>query len=388
MSRPLRVLALDGGGIRGIITARVLAALEARCNKPVAGLFDLIVGTSTGGLLALALAAASEAPVEDPPLLAPTVIRTDAKPEHSAAELLDYYASDAESIFPEGPVAALESDRRLFGPGGLLRAWREPTRVLGRTAWYAAEAISPAKGGLRLRLAPEDRRDGPKTRYYASGLNAALDRYVGERSLRAALTDVIVASWDVSRKEPVLFSSRSRTGFVTEARMHDVARATSAAPTYFPPLTLRLPGEDTDRILVDGGLYANNPTLIGYLEGSLLAAPEERPLVVVSVGTGHPTPATPLTSRQWKRRRWRGVIQAIFDATLTGSAALNDELLRRTLQQQRNFHYWRFQTDLGPCSSAMDNPRPENVACLRGIADDLVTESDGLFDEIASTLRE
>ena len=55
-TRPLRVLALDGGGIRGVIPATVLAEIENKTGKRIAEMFDLIAGTSTGGILALALA--------------------------------------------------------------------------------------------------------------------------------------------------------------------------------------------------------------------------------------------------------------------------------------------------------------------------------------------
>ena len=51
-----RVLSLDGGGIRGIIPALVIAHLERQMSAPASELFDLIVGTSTGGILALGLA--------------------------------------------------------------------------------------------------------------------------------------------------------------------------------------------------------------------------------------------------------------------------------------------------------------------------------------------
>ena len=55
MSNVVKVLAIDGGGIRGIIPAMVLAEIEARTQKRISEMFDLIAGTSTGGLLALAL---------------------------------------------------------------------------------------------------------------------------------------------------------------------------------------------------------------------------------------------------------------------------------------------------------------------------------------------
>jgi patatin-like phospholipase/acyl hydrolase len=54
-NRPRRVLSIDGGGIRGIIPAMVVAHIERKLNKPAHELFDLLVGTSTGGILALGL---------------------------------------------------------------------------------------------------------------------------------------------------------------------------------------------------------------------------------------------------------------------------------------------------------------------------------------------
>src|SRR5438046_5834880 len=80
MAKFFRVLALDGGGIRGIITARVLKALEDRCGAPIARLFDLIVGTSTGGLLALGLAAPADPPKDPLRVHPPGTQRLDAEP--------------------------------------------------------------------------------------------------------------------------------------------------------------------------------------------------------------------------------------------------------------------------------------------------------------------
>lgn len=52
----VRILCIDGGGTRGVIPLQYLKQLEENTGKPVAELFDLVVGTSTGGLLAAALA--------------------------------------------------------------------------------------------------------------------------------------------------------------------------------------------------------------------------------------------------------------------------------------------------------------------------------------------
>ena len=53
MARPVKILSIDGGGIRGIIPALLLSEIERQTQRPIAELFDLIAGTSTGGILAL-----------------------------------------------------------------------------------------------------------------------------------------------------------------------------------------------------------------------------------------------------------------------------------------------------------------------------------------------
>src|SRR5262245_29471105 len=90
---PFRILALDGGGIRGIIPAVVLAEVERRTRRPIADLFDLIAGTSTGGILALGL------------------VRPGAggNPYHTAQAMVELYEKDGPKIFSRGPWHRLSS---------------------------------------------------------------------------------------------------------------------------------------------------------------------------------------------------------------------------------------------------------------------------------------
>src|SRR5256885_11709973 len=89
MTRPLRVLALDGGGIRGVIPATVLAEIERRCGRRIGEIFDLIAGTSTGGILALGL------PTPDP--------ANPGQPPYPAQELGNLYAAKGSGIFNRSP---------------------------------------------------------------------------------------------------------------------------------------------------------------------------------------------------------------------------------------------------------------------------------------------
>lgn len=77
------ILSIDGGGIRGIIPALVLAEIEERTDRPISELFDLIAGTSTGGILALGL----------------TVPGDDDTSRYSASDLVEFYDEEGGDIF-------------------------------------------------------------------------------------------------------------------------------------------------------------------------------------------------------------------------------------------------------------------------------------------------
>jgi predicted acylesterase/phospholipase RssA len=197
------------------------------------------------------------------------------------------------------------------------------------------------------------------------------------------LIDVVVTSYDLAYGEPVMLSSRPRLGFVSDVSMVVAARATCAAPTFFK--TQVITDGDRERILVDGGLYANNPAVLGYLLGEQAAAREERPLVLVSLGTGTRAPRSPLSGAETHMQDSFGAARTLLEAVGTGGRRLIHELLTRLADGER-FFYWRLQTTVGPCSFTMDDSSPENVACLSDRARELVSESDEELSAIAHAL--
>ncbi|UGS38086.1 patatin-like phospholipase family protein [Capillimicrobium parvum] len=140
----MRVLSIDGGGIRGIVPATVLAALEQRTAKPANELFDLIAGTSTGGILALALTAPGP----------------DGGPRWNATAILDLYREEGPKIF---------------------------SRSLGRR-------ITSIEGLI-------------DERYPSENLRAVLQRYLGGATLEQALTPMLVTSYDLVARKPRFFKS-------------------------------------------------------------------------------------------------------------------------------------------------------------------------------------
>ena len=289
----VKVLSIDGGGIRGIIPALVLAEIERQTGRPACELFDLIAGTSTGGIIALGVTV-------------PGAEGTGAnrQPRWSAQELAELYASDGPEIFHRS----------------LLRTIRTADGVLAE-------------------------------KYAARGLEAALERYMGDALLSQALTNVLITSYDVQQHEPLFFKSfqpRPRTAADTREDvagppgpaspsqpssaypMKLVGRATSAAPTYFEPehaLALAPGASPADYALVDGGTFANNPAMCAYAE-----ARRNHPgadVLVVSLGTGRLTESIPFEqAKDWGLIQWaRRLLGVIMDGS---SAAIDyqlDELL-------------------------------------------------------------
>jgi patatin-like phospholipase/acyl hydrolase len=198
----MNVLSVDGGGIRGVIPAMVLASLEERTGRHTAELFDLIAGTSTGGIIALAL----------------TVPGSDGRPRWTANDVVDLYITEGPRIFHHS---------------------------IGR------EFVS----GLGLL----------DERYDAAPLEQTLDTFLGDAMISEAVTDVMVTSYDLEHRKPFFFKTdRAKDVPEHDWPMKQAARATSAAPTYFEPE--RLTADGTEFALCDGGVFANNPAMSAYAE--------------------------------------------------------------------------------------------------------------------------
>src|SRR5215218_10185519 len=165
----MRVLAIDGGGIRGLIPALVLTELERRAGRRIFEMFDLIAGTSTGGILACALCAPDPLP---------------------ASELVALYEEEGPKIF----------DRSLF------------------------QRIKSAEGLL-------------DEKYDSAALDRALTRFLADKRLSETTPDLIVPSYDTAAPGPYFFKSRKarESPAQDDFPLSVVARATSAAPTYFEP---------------------------------------------------------------------------------------------------------------------------------------------------------
>lgn len=339
--KSIRVLSIDGGGIRGILPARVLTELERVSGLPTADLFDIIVGTSIGGMAAMALALPGENGQPAP-----------------AADIGAFYERHGKHIFSH-PTTGFPRNRE------------DLRELIARVGMQAAMFGSNPDAG--------------NARYPARALEEALVEQFGDARLSDAIRDVVVTAYDVNAGAPRLFRSRdAKKDPAADYLMRDVARATSAAPTVFPPFHL----EEADRpdgILLDGGVYANNPAMIGYAEAMELAGwrgIRVKTIRLVSLGTGLPRPTT-RSYEEFSGQSWLRLAEDMFEAGSRGQSRLHDELLEHLLGD----HYHRFNPTL-PTEFAMDDATDVSMVALRHLATSFVEEHAEDIAEVAELLTD
>ena len=337
------VLAIDGGGIRGAIPSRVLVELERLTGKPVSDLFDIVAGTSTGGLLALGL----------------TRPGPDGRPAMTAEDMLRLYVERGRTIFP---------------------------RIDRRAIWDRHRDAATRSAVQRVGAVVLPRRYG-NARYSPSGIERVLHDALGASRLRDALTDVIVTAYDWRAGRPVIFRSREAREGGLDPFMRQAARATTAAPTYFPPARL-IRADGQELVLIDGGVAANNPVSVAYYDFLLREEQEGRDLdvVVVSLGTGK-APEEEASYRQLWSRGWLSLGMGMLNVVFDGTSDLQDEVVRKVVvKKEPGSRYFRFQPVLEGCSLELDDARPENVRALLDVAERCIEERRHDLEEVAELL--
>jgi patatin-like phospholipase/acyl hydrolase len=219
-----RVLCIDGGGVKGAYPAAFLANIEQATGKRVADYFDLIAGTSTGGIIALGLGIGL-----------------------SATEILSFYKDRASDVFGGGAEAG-------------------PLRGIYDWSKRAAKSLVASK-------------------YSADGLKQALTDVFGGRRLGESQVRLVIPAFSSRERKVYVFKTAHHPRF--EVDLHrpevDVALATAAAPTYFPAHSIK-----DVATLIDGGVWANNPSGLAAVEAvAVLGWPGES-LRILSIGCTEP----------------------------------------------------------------------------------------------------
>ncbi len=326
------ILSIDGGGIRGILPARVLQEIRSRLDRagekrPFFKLFDLMAGTSTGALIALGLALPDE---------------------------------ENDEFFPASSIVNLYNERgkEIFPP-----SYRRP--------------IHTAIQAFRYKYPPD---------HYEK----LLRDFFGNKTMRDAATNIIITSFDTQAMEPHCIKHREQSekwGNDSDYYMRDAARASSAAPTFFPPAYISPVGEKDKRFsLIDGAVFASNPAGLAYVE-ALKLFPSEQDFLILSLGTGDFKQGYSYDEvRSWGYMEWVNPMKNFPIGSIM--AAGQSEAVNNQLSRLSNVKYYRFNIDITGSEFLIDDAGDANMKTLSVYADSMIKKYDIEINQICGVLAD
>ncbi|MFX1266012.1 MAG: patatin-like phospholipase family protein [Promethearchaeota archaeon] len=329
-----RILSIDGGGIRGIIPGQVLVSLEQKLKERtqnqdarIADFFDLIAGTSTGGILTCIY-------------LCPDFSRDSGRPRFSAEEAVGLYLERGSEIFN------ISTWHNLKSAGGML-----------------------------------------DEKYNAKELEKALGGYFDDIKLSELLKPCLITAYDIKRRRAKFFTQHD----AKEKRMHDffvkdVARATSAAPTYFELKRIKSV-TNVPYPSIDGGVFANNPGLCAYAEvrHKFENKPTAKDIAMLSIGTGNIRKQYNYgDAKDWGAMEW---IKPLFDILMSGVSETVDYQLSQIFDSAGHpEQYLRVNSDLLFASPEIDDASAKNLIALQQEGTRIAEEFDTKLDFFTNLL--
>ncbi len=285
------ILALDGGGMYGVVSLEACIAIEARLNRPLRDIFDLFVGTSTGAIIT----ALAVMPTTNPPIR-----------NLSAQEIMEIYLTLGDDIFSEEEKT-------------------EPILIPGVGQFYSKPRYPKAALENVLR-----RYIGGSTRT----LSDVFNRFLGNKS-------IAITAYNMSRNTSRIF--RSWEAVDGAIPLLDAVVASSVAPTQQAMHPIG------GNCYVDGGIFASNPGSCALEEGLRLCEQgiwsDNDDFVIVSLGTGikEIDRTCDLATQNRGDLWWAGQVAGIF---LDGQDESTNLIMNQLARKEDWLQYFRFNPNL------------------------------------------
>ena len=324
--KTIRVLVIDGGGINGLRPLMILKYLEQRTGLPTADLFDLISGNSSGSIIASVLNTPNEF----------------GKPKYSAEKLFFMFADFSKKVL-EPSIA-----RKVMNIDGLI--------------------------GPRLSL---------------DVLHQNLLNLFGKQlTFNALLKNEIISVYDIEKNRSYVLKNWLCDDLISRYLVADLTSAASAAPGFFAPVVLHDIKHNRTHALVDGMLFANNPSLVAMREAHIMY-PNAEKIILVHLDTGGDGSLESLKLDVRKMQSWGLMRKAkalirIFLASQT--SVVEDTLdIMQKFGELRRFKLYNFKKNL-------DNPAPfdasdQNIDKIIKTGDTLINEQKNTLDTLADELK-
>lgn len=316
---PFRILSLDGGGIRGVISATILLEVEKQINQPLNQYFDLIAGTSTGSILAAAIAKGL-----------------------TSQDILQLYRNKGQRIFPYTSLLSWERLPLLIQYGFSAPKFSDAGLI---------EVIKEEFGDIKL----SDIDKSPR---------------------------LLITAYDTLERKFIVFKSWRKFDSWANIPLWEACVCSSSAPTFFPAHKLIVQLEEGPKtyVVIDGGIGANNPAACAVAE-ALRLGHSIQDISVLSIGTGTPK-VNQEEQMKWARASSWGLFDWIWEGRLIrilldASANINDYITTQVmsppeLEGRESPPYLRLQPEIG--NDSIDDASQENINRLVRVADNLIQD--------------
>jgi patatin-like phospholipase/acyl hydrolase len=219
-------------------------------------------------------------------------------------------------------------------------------------------------------------------KYSTRGIDSALADVFGDRKLSELSRDCLITAYDLNDCKAAFFRrSDARDDTKRDYLLRDVARATSAAPTYFYKKKM-----DDGKRFIDGGVFANNPSLCALVDVIYFNKIELKDIFVLSIGTGE----EPLKKKQLKHKHFSfGVdvaLQSIGIMLNSAEHVVHTQMENLFESAGYRENYIRIDPVLNTADFDMDNSKDKNINNLKADAQKDIGKQRNLLDKIIEKL--
>jgi len=324
-----RILSIDGGGIRGIVPAVILARLEEilqqLSNNPdarLADFFDFFAGTSTGSMIVAGLLTPDK----------------NNRPSYSAKEIVDLYFESADAIFQDSLLQDIRS----------------------------------VAGLLNVKYSPD-------------GIESVFQQHFPDTELKDLLKPTLIPTYDLSRGKNYFFrQQKAQASARHNYYLKDVLRSATSAITYFPPIQISTVDQSRQRCFIDGGIFANNPGLSAYAEFRFHnPSMHAKDTMMLSLGTGKQGVQLDCkTTQSWGALEWREPADNLFTNAVSDA---NHYQLKAVYDSKPN--YLRLDAFFKDTDkSSLDDTSKEYLDCLYYLGQKIVQNNKQAIKSFAQQL--
>lgn len=333
------ILSLDGGGIRGVVPAAILDYLEKKIQEiqkdhriRIGNLVDLVAGTSTGSIVGSMMILPCE--------------KNPNRPKHTMQEIVEMYVEMGPEVFKKHKGHSIKTLWGLIGP-----------------------------------------------KFPASNIEGPLLRMEDHIKLGDLVKPCLFTGYDIDKRRVNIYTNKDKNQKYANYYVKDIVRGSTAIPAYFPPAYFR-DGIDIHTI-VDGGVFANNPSMVAYIEASKTLFDFEgtedlspHDMIVISLGTGRSNKK----SFPYNKSKRFGMVQwlmPVLDVMLSGSCDVVDYEMKKLFQvYDRPDNYIRINPPLNYSTSPSTDASKENITNLLKDVKEYIEENQLFLNTLARQIAD